>query len=275
MVLHRLLCCQRRALALAVVLAASLAACSGNNATPADSGGHPDAGTPDAMVIVPDAGFCPGKFTYQVGVLGWKTMLGVVGSTVTEVGNPSNATTAAPNGRAILCLPANADSTVEIAHPDADPKNNIPAYITRLNAVSIASETIRAMYAPAAVGRLITPADADDLFTNQLMLTRDPSKAQVLVDVRSYPANKGLTGATVSLGSTSSDGAFAEDASGNYQSGDSVGGGSRVLFANVDPSGGSVPVTVTAPSGFGGSCVGPTSIPVVAGELSYALFACQ
>lgn len=243
-----------------------LAGC-GSDDSPASDAAPPDStadAAPDAAI---DAGSACGDLALFTGsYVDWdgnsEAPTNTLGAVVSEDGNAQNAVTInAPNGRVVLCLPADAPSLVSFAHPDYLP--------------------LRYAFEPAAAGtafdvRGLTPARADDLFTT-LGVTRDAALAQVLVAVRMETANPeavgaAVTGARVSLGNASA-GSFTAASDGTYAAGDTLAGDAFVLFTNTALGAGTTSVTVTPPQGV--TCVGPASIPVAAGEIAVTTFACS
>lgn len=254
-----------------VALAISASACGDDEAT--DDGGPP----PDASPVtdtsdssdMPDASddLCPGLATFEALVAEAETGAAVFDVAVAEVG-AENQTTSAPNGRAVLCLPAGAASEVEATLAD---------YLVRRDAVDPdAAATSLGSAQPYPIDMLSESA-ADELLT-ALGPGRDQAASIVLVSVVSYPDGEPLVGAAITL-DEASDGAFARDVAGKFTAtGDgAVADGRLVLFANVvdgDTDGGAA-ITVTPPGSFGGSCVGPSRVTLEAGGLSGAFFACQ
>ena len=231
-----------------------------------DDGDRPaiDSGLPDAAAIDAE-NLCPGALTFEALAANLESGDAEFDVELTEVADPGNSTSSAPNGRAVLCLPDGADSEVRAEKTD---------YLARVDAVP--NEITSALQAAVQPYPLfvIAQAAAEALYTD-LGGAFDAGDAHVVVSVLEYPDGTPLTGATVAIDKTPGAGPFARDASGGFAAGDEIAGGGLVLFGNVPPAGGEVGITVTPPDGFDGSCSGPTTLPLTAGELSGALFACQ
>lgn len=211
-----------------------------------------DAGEPDA------SGPCAGQLLFTGGYVDWdssdQAFDGVEFATWTEVADAQNTATTAPNGRGILCLPLDARSAVDFTHPDyLDLRYTVDPEAAAMGAFEV---------------RGLTPARADQLFADDLGVARDADSAQVLVAARTYPGGAPAAGATVSLGNAHQ-GAFTDDGTGAYATGDTLAGGAFVLFANVEVGPGQTTVTVD-----GVTCVGPSTLDLMAGGLSVTTFAC-
>ncbi len=248
----------------ALASAALLAACGGDDEIVSD-GDLPqiDSGIPDAG---PDAeNLCPGAITFEAFASNLESGAAEFDVALTEVGNPTNTETSAPNGRVVLCLPE--DSNVELSAEKTD-------YLMRVDAVSgfvVGQFNPDSQPYPLFV---ISHAAAEALYTD-LGATFNDGNAHVVVSVLELPAATPLTGAVVDIDKTPGDGPFARDDSGGFAAGDTVDSGGLVLFANVPLAGGDVGVTVTPPDGFDGTCIGPATLSLTAGQISGALFACQ
>jgi hypothetical protein len=246
-----------------VVLAAAAlvaGACADDTPGDPDAAAGADAPVADAM---PDAGggACPGQLLFTGEYVDWDStpqmFLGIFDATVAEVGNPDNSAQTAPNGRAVLCLPATADSEVSVTQADYVPV--------------IYSVDAEANAAGAYALKGLEPARMTELFTGWA-LTPDAGAAQLEVEVRSFPSGAPVTGAVVTIGNAHA-GAFTADGTGEYVSSAQLDGGAHVFFANVEAGGGTTTVTVTPPAGT--SCVGRDSVVLNAGEIAAVLYACD
>lgn len=252
----------RAALAAAALLAT--AACGGDDEIVGDGDVAPiDAGIPDAGIDAEN--LCPGKLTFEAFAANLEAGTAEFDVQVSEVGNPTNVETSAPNGRVVICLPADADSQLSAEKTD---------YLTRVDPVASA---IVSQFSPSSKPYplfVITQAAAEALYTD-LGATFDGGDGQVVVSVLEMPDATPLTGATVDIDKTAGDGPYVRDAAGAFTAGDTITSGGLVLFGNVPLAGGDVAVTVTPPDGFSGTCTGPATLALTAGQMSGAVFACQ
>jgi hypothetical protein len=183
----------------------------------------------------------------------------------------SNLTASAPNGRAVLCLPAGGDAQV---------RSTRDAYLDRLD--TLAGDAVEAAAAAAQPYPLdVMDAVAADTLLAALGPERDGNDSLLLVSVVTYPDGQPLVGASVSIDVVDNDGAFARDAKGAFAAspGAAIEDGRVLMFANVALTGGAedgrAAITVTTPDDYDGTCVGPASVELVAGGVAGALFACQ
>jgi hypothetical protein len=246
----------------AALAAAALASGCGGDDEIVGDGDLPriDSGIPDAGIDAEN--LCPGAVTFEAFASNLETGAAEFDIAVTEVGNPTNTETSAPNGRVVLCLP---DADVELSAEKTD-------YLTRVDAVRGA---VVDQFNPDSQPYplfVITRAAAEALYTD-LGATFDDGDGQVVVSVLEMPDATPLTGATVDIDKIPGDGPYARDDAGAFAAGDTIDSGGLVLFANVPLAGGAVGITVTPPDGF--TCTGPTTLTLAAGQLSGALFACQ
>lgn len=213
---------------------------------------------PVADASTGDAGPCGSQLLFTGEYIDWDitTFQGIFDATVSEVGNPDNAASTAPNGRVVLCLPADRRSVVAFVHDDYLPLRYTLDPSSALDVFSL---------------RGLTPARADELFATELGLALDSASAQVLVEVRARSDGAPAVGAAVTLGNVSA-GGFTDGGDGVYRPGDTVTSGASILFANVDVVGGSTTVTVTPPTGM--TCSGPDTLALAAGEVTVATFTC-
>jgi hypothetical protein len=255
-------------LILSCLCAHPLAGCGADD-SPAPDAAPPDAAADAAVDAAPDtgvdAGACRGQVLFTGSYEDWDGNSAgpnnTLGTVVAQADDVQNSTTInAPNGRVVLCLPADETSLVTFTNDDYLP--------------------LRYTFEPASAAtafdiRGLTPARADELFV-ELGLTRDPLLAQVIVAVRMETDNPeavgaAVTGARVALGNAAA-GAFTPDEGGVYGAGDTLAGGAFVLFANTEPVSETTTVTVTPPDGV--ACTGPDLVSLTAGELAVTTFAC-
>lgn len=221
-----------------------------------------DSGLPDAAPVDGE-NLCPGAVTFEAFAGNLESGSAEFEVELSEVADPGNSASSAPNGRIVLCLP-DADSAVRAEKTD---------YLPRVDALPA---EVAAQFNPEATAYplfVIAEAAADTLYTD-LGTTFMAADAQVAVSVLEVPAGTPLTGATVEIDKAST-GEFTRDEAGDFADGNAIAGGDLVLFANVPIAGGDVEVTVTPPGGFRGSCTGPTTLALTAGEMSGAVFTCQ
>ena len=229
----------------------------------ADDGVPPiDSGIPDAGVDAEN--LCPGAITFEAFAGNLESGSAEFEVEVTEVADPGNSASSAPNGRVVLCLPQDTDSEIRAEKTD---------YLTRVDAVTTGVFTILTGAGQPYPLFVIAQAAAETLYTD-LGTTFMAGDAQVVVSVLEYPAGTPLTGATVEIDKADT-GTFTRDGVGGFADGNAVAGGGLVLFANVPLAGGDLEITVTPPDGFRGTCTGPATLGLTAGEMSGALFACQ
>lgn len=249
--------------ALGAALLLCAAAC-GDDEVDDDDGDRPtiDSGIPDAAPIDGE-NLCPGAVTFQAFAGDLESGDATFEVEVTEVADPGNSATSAPNGRVVLCLP-DADGAIRAEKTD---------YLPRVDALpgEVASHFDQESSPYPLL--VISEAAADTLY-GDLGTTLMAGDAQVVVSVIEVPEGTPLTGATVEIDKADT-GQFARDASGGFADGNEVAGGGLILFANVPIGGGDVGITVTPPDGFRGTCSGPATLELNAGEMSAALFACQ
>ena len=219
----------------------------------------------DAAPPAPDReDLCPGRLTLEALVADLVTGAAVFDVSLTEVGNEGNAATSAPNGRAILCLPAGEDSEVRATHPER---------LDRLDRVDADAAAIWYGASQPYPLHVVTPAAADALL-GEHGLTRDEDAAQVIVTVLEYPGGTPLSGATVAI-DRAHEGALSRDEEGGFAASDEIGAGGLVLFANAVTTGGAVTATVTPPDGYAGTCTGPSAAPLEAGAVTGLHIACH
>ena len=204
---------------------------------------------------------CPGQLLFTGDYVDWDSttldFMGVFDATVTEVGNPSNSVQTAPNGRAIMCLPASLTSAVDFTHAQ---------YAT----VRYTASPEATAAGPFSIQGL-TAARATTLF-QEIGKSREAGRAQVLVGVYDYGADTHVTGAAISLGNNN-EGGYIDDGTGKYTDGATVTNDRFVFFANVEVGGGTTTVQVTPPAGK--SCTGVGEIQLVADQIAATNFACQ
>ena len=213
-------------------------------------------GSPDAPTV--DSGVCGSDFEYQIEVFDWADDVAVLASTgapatvtLTEVGNDSNTSTVAPNGRAILCL---SDDTSQVRFESA-------AHKTRIEVVhrSAYEDFLELESAESYRVYLLDQADLDAL-SGDAASTDD---AHVLIDAR------GDTGVSVSL-SVAADPTKIGAAPGPFSAGTTTTA-TETVFAFTNAQAGS-DVTWTG----GALCTDANTIPApadtVIGTLVYCYF---
>ena len=219
----------------------------------------------DAAPPAPDReDLCPGRLTLEALVTDLETDAPVFDVALTEVGDEGNSATSAPNGRAILCLPAGEDSEIRATHADR---------LGRLDRVDADAAAIWYDASQPYPLHVVTPSAADALL-GDLGLSRDEEAAQVIVTVLEYPGGTPLAGATVAI-DRDHEGAFARDDAGGFAAGDEIAAGGLVLFANTATTGGTVSATVTPPDGYAGTCTGPSAAPLEGGAVTGLHVACH
>jgi hypothetical protein len=242
--------------------AALVAAGCGDDEIVNDGESPIDAGPPDGGADAEN--LCPGALTFEAWARNLVTGLNEFDVAVSEVADPSNTTTSAPNGRVVICLPDGADSELRAEKTD---------YLSRVDRVPGA---VAALFSPDTIAYplfVTSQADFEGLAAD-LAFDVDPGAAQVVVSVVLAADGAPLIGATVAI-DKASDGAATRDEGGAFTAGDQIAAGDLVLFPNVPLAGGDVEITVTPPDGFRGTCSGPATLGLTAGEMSGALFACQ
>jgi hypothetical protein len=249
--------------ALGAALLLSTPAC-GDDEVDDDDGDRPtiDSGIPDAAPFDAE-NLCPGAVTFQAFAGDLESGDATFEVEVSEVADPGNSATSAPNGRVVLCLP-DADGAIRAEKAD---------YLPRVDALPGEVAGHFGQESSPYPMLVISEAAADTLY-GDLGTTLMAGDAQVVVSVVEVPAGTPLAGATVEIDKADT-GQFARDASGGFADGNEVAGGGLILFANVPIGGGDVGITVTPPDGFRGTCSGPATLDLTAGEMSGALFACQ
>lgn len=218
---------------------------------------------------------CPGQLLFTGEYVDWDSTVanfdGIEDTAVTEVGNPGNTATTAPNGRLILCLPSGATSTLDFAQ-----SAYVPLQYTAAPEV---------MTAGVFALEGFTPARAATLFNDELGgIAVDDQRAHVLVAVfevedpvpmllQASPSPPAV-GAQVAIGNgNGGSGGFTDNGSGTYVAGATLTDDRFVFFPNVEIAGGMTTISVTPPAGT--TCDGPSSIPVIAGRIAATTFACR
>lgn len=238
------------------------AGCSGDDEVVVDASPLPDA-PPDDGPGIDAENLCPGAFTFEALVADLESGTPVFDVTLAEVGDAGNTTTSAPNGRAVLCLPADTDAEVRSTKVD---------YLARLDVLSSAAIEIAADADQPYPLDIVTTTAVDALYTD-LGETRDAADSQLVVAVLTYPDGEALVGATVAV-DNANDGAYARDGSGDFGAGDTVAAGGVVLLVNTT-TGDDAEITVTPPGDFDGSCEGPSTVSLEVDGMTGVLFACH
>jgi hypothetical protein len=252
----------RRRILLILGLGLCAAAGCGDDASPvadarvadaAVDAGIPDAGAPDAFDP------CPGKATFQVGVVDWASNANLLGVVVTE-GATANQATSAPNGRVVLCIAKTGPVELHFSHA---------SYLDRVHTTTgeIAAEQYAAGSAPTF--RMLSASQEATLYASDGK-TPDAGATTAIVMVRTRPSGADASGATVSIGATN-EGAYTPGADvDSLVAGSTTGAEGRVLFLNTssDPASTSAQVTGLA------SCTLPATMALGAGGISSVSAVC-
>ncbi len=195
--------------------------------------------------------------TYTGGYEDWDstddTFVGVFDATVTEVGNASNTTTTAPNGRSTLEL---ADGTISQVTWE------VGGYLT-----GRATVDHDATLGPYNL-RGLAEARIDSFFTELGDTTYDPARVLVLIEVREVGSGDPRDGVTIGLGNSGD--AYHDDAAHAWQPGATTSGGRYVVFPNVVvPASGELTLVTDV------GCQAPATIHAVAGEVAMATAYCD
>jgi hypothetical protein len=205
---------------------------------------------------------CPGALSYEVWASDWLTGASLDGVTISELTNPANAAATA-GGRAALCLAAGGGIVV----------HELPGQLPWLSAVS--PEVVREVAEAGDAFRAhpLSAFDADEVFVQHLGVPRDPTAAQLVVEVRAYPGGQPLAGARVELAGALAGGVYTGTPGEVFSFGDTLDGGELIVFANVQPGPPQAELVITPPVGFQGACSAPAA-PVEGGSVNYVLAAC-
>jgi hypothetical protein len=222
------------------------------DATPEDAGRGGDADVP-----------CPGALSYEVRASDWLTGASLDGVTLTELADPANAATTAAGGRAALCLAAEGGIVL----------HELPGALPWLSAVAgeVAREVAEA--GDAFRAHPLSAFDADEVFVQHLGVPRDPTAAQLVIEVRAYPGGQPLAGARVELAGALAGGVYTGSPGETFTFGDTLDEGELIVFANVQPGPPQAELVITPPAGFQGACSAPAA-PVEGGSMNYVLAAC-
>ena len=230
---------------------------------PSSDAARPDAAEYDASVgdaSALDAGtWCPGGMPFTGDYEDWDSTPmnfdGVEFADVVQVSDPGNAVTTSSSGHVFMCLPA-VRTAVDFTQSD---------YLDLRYTASPGSTQL-----PVAI-RGLRPLRADDLFAQELGMSRDLQTAIVTVTARFYPGGDPVVGATAALGNGHA-GAYTADSTGVLGPGDTLIDGPSILFANVEVDSGTTTVQLVVPAGV--DCQGPAVIYLVAGAQAAADFVC-
>ncbi|MCB9562324.1 MAG: hypothetical protein H6709_08255 [Kofleriaceae bacterium] len=249
-----------RWIAIATAVAGGLGAAGcGDDGPAAPDAATIDGAVPDVMVDA-DPRPCGADLYFTGGYEDWdstsQSFLGVFGATVTEVADPGNTATTAPNGRSVLCLPATGTSQVTYVQQDAP---YLPARFT------VDADAYRVPYTMKG----LKTARIASQFTD-LGAAYDDTTTLVLIEVRHAPDGAQLDDVTVAIEGAGA--GFHRDVDNVFQAGATTAGGAYLLFPNVPPGDGDLTVTVTA---TGVTCHAPATIAAVAGELAVTTVACE
>lgn len=217
------------------------------DATPADAGA-PDAFDP-----------CPGKTTFQVGVVDWSSNENLPGISVQE-GDTANTVSSAPNGRVVLCIENSGPVTIRFTHAN---------YMDRVHTstAEIAAEQFASGTAPSF--RLLSTAQADTLYASAGQ-TRAGADSTVITMVRKRPAGTEAAGATLSLGAANTGGFTPGSSVDTIDSGTTTTANGRVLFLNTTTMAGNSSFDVTGLTG----CTRAPTMSLQAGAVSSVAIVC-
>jgi hypothetical protein len=190
--------------------------------------------------VAPDtAGLCSVGFAFEALVGALETGASVFAASVADRLDDSIATTSAPNGRAVLCLP-DGDREVVTSHAD---------YLTRIDVVTSCAAA-RAVTAGQAYP--IGLASAELLAGSGVEIDEDAT--QVVVTALRYPAGDPVAGASVELDATHDE---------------VVALGDAVLVPNATGDDAAIELSADA------DCAGPDTVPLVPGAIVGVFFACE
>jgi len=205
-----------------------------------------DNGSSESCTAPDREALCPDEFAFEAFVSDLENGDAVFEALVAERLDDVNATTSAPNGRAVLCLPAG-DRELTAAKEGYLPRGDT------LDACAVSRAASAAQPYPIQMAT----AEFFDAELTSHVLTRDDSATQLLIAVRRYPDGDPIAGATVEIDAESH---------GDYSLGD------LIAFANVFGEG-DVALSFTAPDGV--DCSGPDRARLTPGGITGVLFACE
>ena len=212
---------------LVLALASALAACGGD-----DDGGPSTCEAPDPE------GLCPDGFAFEAFVEDLESGTSVFEATVADRADDSIATTSAPNGRAVVCLP-DGDREVETSHAD---------YLTRIDVVTSCAAA-RAVEAGQAYPIGLVSAD----FLAASGVDVADGATQVVVTALRYPGRDPVDG-TAELDAPHDEVVMLGDST---------------LFPNA--TGNTAAVSLASDA----DCTGPDTVPLVPDAVVGVFFACE
>ena len=247
-----------------VAVFASLAGCKVDPERP-DAAAPEDAETADASEAADAGDACPGEIAYEVRAARWATGAPLAEVAIAQISDPANSATTDADGRGSLCVP---EPAARVTHDRPD---------TLRWLAEVDGEAARRVGDAGAVfqAHLMTPAEADEVFSLELGLARDPTAAIVAVEVRTYPDGEPLKGARVELAGAAFAGVYTGSPAEEFSPGNTLEGGDLVVFANVEPGPPQAEVIVSPPTGFDGACAGPEAAAIAGGAFTHVLVACE
>jgi hypothetical protein len=236
-----------------VPAACLLAACAGCHNNPhAKPDAAVDAKVDAKLDAAIDSGPCSaGQVLFTGEYVDWNSttasFCGVFSATLAEDSDPQDSDMTAPNGRFKLCVPGTARTRIDITNPSgASPCDPSPgSYSTTMPGITIADPAV------IATGQIISYRDFTTTVAATLNLTAGDAQLFVHVDG---------TAAAITLSEASAGSAMYFD--GTTWSTMMPATIVNVFYPNLDPTPGSVTVTMTGATGNG-------SVPIAANAISY------
>jgi hypothetical protein len=228
-----------------------LAACAGCHNNPH---ANPDAkvdakvdAKPDAPV---DAGLCPaGQVEFTGEYVDWNSttaqFCGIFSATFAEDTNPQASDMTAPNGRFKLCVPGTGRTQIDITNPSgASPCDPSPGSYSTMAGITIADPAV------IATGQIISYRDFTTTVASTLNLTLGDAQLFVHVDG---------TAAAITVSEATGTPMYFDGTTWSTMLPATI---VNVFYPNLDPTPGSVTVTMTGATGNG-------SVPIEANAVSY------
>lgn len=223
-----------------------------------------DAGAMDAAVAADASEDCPDGLAYEVLATSWTSGAPLGGVQIVEVGEPANTAQTTGDGRGSLCL-SRQGGAVFHDHPDR---------LAHVAEVAPEAAALAGRGGDVFRAALLTPIEADDVFIEEIGLPRDPTAAQILVEIRSYPGGEPLEGARAELVGATFAGPYTGSPGELFELGDTLDG-TYVAFVNVEPGPPEAELVITPPASYEGRCAAPPAASIVRGGFAYALVACE
>jgi hypothetical protein len=235
-----------------VSLAALLAACAGCHNNPHPKPDAPVDANVDAKVDAPaDASACPaGQVLFTGEYVDWDStnanFCGIFMATLAQDSDMANSDTTPPNGRFKLCVPGTARTQIDITNPSAASQCTSPmaSYSTTMPGIAIADPAV------ITTGQLISYRDFTTTVAAGLNLMAGSAQLYVHVDG---------TASTISLSEPATSEMYFDGSAWTTTMPATI---VAEFFTNLDPTPGSVTVTMTGATGNG-------SVPIAAGTVSY------